>query len=420
MNKMFAFFRGTMASFKAAKQNGESLESLYINKIVFIEGDENGEGKAVYAHGVYYANVEDALAALGDRIDDLKYFSGIKVGDVTAYAQGHDGVITFSAEDPSTVSVNVDANGVKIGLTDAFKKAVNEDLPASVAAAKKAGEDAAAQALEDAKAHAETLVGEDSAIAGRVGDVESAIEKLNGEATVEGSVKKQVADAIAGVVASAPEDFDTLKEVADWIANDTTGAAKMQTDIATLKAGADVEGSVAHAVAAEAEIARAAEKANADAITALDGKFTDFEAEYAKDEETIAHALVDLDSRLISLEDKNDTIDSALQASDIVEGSANGTISVQGNDVAVHGLGSAAYTEASAYATAAQGAKADAAAPQATTYTKTEVDGLVNGVDDKFAGYYTQAQVDAIVEEMLTWEEIGFDEAEGSDEGYGE
>lgn len=53
--------------------------------------------------------------------------------------------------------------------------------------------------------------------------------------------------------------------------------------------------------------------------------------------------------------------DSALQSADIATGSANGTISVKGANVAVHGLGSAAYTEASAYATSAQGAKADSA-----------------------------------------------------------
>ena len=51
--------------------------------------------------------------------------------------------------------------------------------------------------------------------------------------------------------------------------------------------------------------------------------------------------------------------DSALQKADIVTGSANGTISVDGDDVAVKGLGSAAFTEAGAYATAAQGTKAD-------------------------------------------------------------
>lgn len=57
----------------------------------------------------------------------------------------------------------------------------------------------------------------------------------------------------------------------------------------------------------------------------------------------------------------------SLDASDIgavasvSEGSTNGTISVDGSDVAVHGLGSAAYTASSAYATSSQGTKADSA-----------------------------------------------------------
>lgn len=51
--------------------------------------------------------------------------------------------------------------------------------------------------------------------------------------------------------------------------------------------------------------------------------------------------------------------DSALQKADIATGSANGTISVDGDDVQVKGLGSAAFTESGAYATAAQGTKAD-------------------------------------------------------------
>lgn len=45
----------------------------------------------------------------------------------------------------------------------------------------------------------------------------------------------------------------------------------------------------------------------------------------------------------------------------IATGTTNGTIAVDGADVAVKGLGSAAYTETSAYATAAQGTKADQA-----------------------------------------------------------
>lgn len=46
-------------------------------------------------------------------------------------------------------------------------------------------------------------------------------------------------------------------------------------------------------------------------------------------------------------------------AATLVEGTANGTVKFNGTDVPVHGLKSAAYTESSAYATAAQGTKAD-------------------------------------------------------------
>ena len=51
--------------------------------------------------------------------------------------------------------------------------------------------------------------------------------------------------------------------------------------------------------------------------------------------------------------------DTALQKADITTGTANGTIAVEGTDVAVKGLGTAAYTATTAYATAAQGTKAD-------------------------------------------------------------
>lgn len=56
-----------------------------------------------------------------------------------------------------------------------------------------------------------------------------------------------------------------------------------------------------------------------------------------------------------------DKADSAVQQADVTTGTVNGTIKVKGTDVSVAGLGSAAYTESNAYATAAQGAKADTA-----------------------------------------------------------
>ena len=61
-------------------------------------------------------------------------------------------------------------------------------------------------------------------------------------------------------------------------------------------------------------------------------------------------------------------------AATLVEGTANGTVKFNGTDVAVHGLKSAAYTDASAYATAAQGALADSALQKADIAT-----GATNG-----------------------------------------
>ena len=74
--------------------------------------------------------------------------------------------------------------------------------------------------------------------------------------------------------------------------------------------------------------------------------------------------------------------DSALQAADIATGTANGTISVKGSNIAVHGLGSAAYTEATAYATAAQGAKADSAVQSVTVLGKELTNGDAVSVDE--------------------------------------
>jgi len=437
-NKMFVHYSRTKDDFIA-----EGLPSQYVNKIVFIKGGENGTGACVYTHGSYYANVEEAIAS-------LKYFSKVSAGGVTAEATGNNGTINFTADDPASVAVKVDKTGVHFGLTEEFKTAVNTALPNRIktieddylkasdktelegevsnalaeakrytddevsrivadsgsgligtaddssdkltiygtkkyadekaAAAQSAAEATAAgdatskvnAAKEEIKGTTDALAGriktvEDdyltsadkteitgaaSALEARVKDNEDAIVVLNGEG--EGSVKKAVADAIAGVVAGAPEDFDTLKEVADWIGSDTTGAAQMQADIATLKGGDTVEGSVAKqvkdAVAAEAEIARAAEKANADNIDLAEGRLDAIEADY-------------------------------LKGSDKTE--------LQGNIDTVSGV-------------------ANAAAPQATTYTKTEVDGLISTSEDKLADYYkkTETYSQAEVDAMWAWEEL--------------
>lgn len=93
-----------------------------------------------------------------------------------------------------------------------------------------------------------------------------------------------------------------------------------------------------------------------------------------------------------SVQNTLDSADSALQESDITEGAANGTITVGSTSVPVHGLGSAAYTESSDYATAAQGALADTAVqPQGITEGATNGTIAVNGTDVAVHGLGTAA-----------------------------
>lgn len=68
-----------------------------------------------------------------------------------------------------------------------------------------------------------------------VSDIQDAIETLNGEATIDGSVKKTVADEVAKVVAGADKDFDTLKEISDWIASHKGDASAMNSAISALE-----------------------------------------------------------------------------------------------------------------------------------------------------------------------------------------
>lgn len=61
------------------------------------------------------------------------------------------------------------------------------------------------------------------------------IDTLNGDNTVEGSVKKIATDEVTKIIANAPEDFDTLKQVADYIAADKTRADELETTISGLQ-----------------------------------------------------------------------------------------------------------------------------------------------------------------------------------------
>lgn len=159
--------------------------------------------------------------------------------------------------------------------------------------------------------------------------------------------KDQVTDAISTAKGEAATDAQTKADAAKAAA------------IATAAADATTKADAAQA-AAITEAGKKADKALEDAKAYSDG--------LAKNYATAAQGA---------------KADSAVQAADVVSGTANGTISVKGSDVAVKGLGSAAYqnsgafdasgaaagalTKAKAYADTKKTEAVDAAAADATT-----------------------------------------------------
>ena len=85
----------------------------------------------------------------------------------------------------------------------------------------------------DAKAAA--AIYDDTALATRVSAAETAIDTLNGGASVTGSVANQVNNAVVSLVDGAPDSLDTLKEIADWIANDPTGSTSLVASVQNLQ-----------------------------------------------------------------------------------------------------------------------------------------------------------------------------------------
>ena len=90
----------------------------------------------------------------------------------------------------------------------------------------------------------------------RLKNVEETVSVLNAAVDTEGSVKHLVTSEIAKVVDNAPETFDTLKEIFEWTEDHGTDVLEMTSAIKTnadalelLNGDATVEGSVDYKIA---------------------------------------------------------------------------------------------------------------------------------------------------------------------------
>jgi hypothetical protein len=168
----------------------------------------------------------------------------------------------------------------------------------------------------------------------------------------------------------------SIQEAKDAADNAQAAANKAQGEVDALELVVDGVKATANAAATQAALTEEIDRAKKAESDNLDAAKTHAEGLVNALDVTDAAVTGQYVSAVSQAEGKISVTRVDLPTYTLATGSANGTVALNGVDAAVKGLGSAAYTEAGAYATAAQGAKADAAAPQATTYTKTEVDAM--------------------------------------------
>lgn len=286
-----------------------------------------------------------------------------------------------------------------VNLTDYYKKS---ETDSAIATAKtEAGTDAktkADTALADANAYADSLASNYDA-AGSAGTAEKNAKDYADSLAVHYATSAQGTKsdtALQGIVAGA-----NVSVVTTDAADSTVDATHPKVSITGLGTAA-FKGEEDFATAAQGQLASTAvQSVVATGDGGTDGTITVDGKEVAvKGLKSAAYA----DTTAFATADDGAKAKTALQAADITTGTVNGNIAVKGVDVAVKGLGSAAYTDSGAYATAAQGKKADGAVQSVTTGTdngtilvdgnSVAVTGLGSAAYTEASAYATKAQGD--------------------------
>lgn len=334
-------------------------------------------------------------------------------------------ILTITKQDKSTVSIDLSGlttvdsristaiNGLNAtaGSTSFNQNTANAVTTAHVAVqvTEANGKLTKVTVAENDIASASTL----STLTNTVSDLSDAIDVIKGEDT--GSIRKIAIDVLTETLVkdNAAEAYDSLQEMSEWIQNHPENAAAMNTKVSnleiavsnlqkadsittfggktgaiTLKSNSTTNGTVNFAMnnneltgtvyglgslAYKSSLSKtdvglgnvtnlaasgyltdlSSNTTNAVSIT-VGGTTKNITAATMKASLGLGSAAYTA-STAYATSAQGGKADTALQAENITSGSANGTISVKGTNVSVTGLGSAAYTASTAYATAAQG-----------------------------------------------------------------
>ena len=195
-----------------AKSYFESLEAA---QAAAASAQEAGSSETTYYYGQTIAVVADSKATLYVIQPDktLKEVGGNIAINENVFVKGSDGTLDL------------------LGFADAVGGAQlvkTEDGKISWVKPDTTTVEGLSTAIESLK----TVVGDDTkGLVKQVAENKAAIDTLNGDKNVSGSVAYQIAQIVAG----ADESFDTLKEIAEWITTHKTDAATMNAQINTNK-----------------------------------------------------------------------------------------------------------------------------------------------------------------------------------------
>lgn len=191
------------------------FESLELATAAAASAQEAGSSETTYYYGQTIAVVADSKATLYVIQPDktLKEVGGNIAINENVFVKGSDGTLDL-------LGFANAAGGAQLVKTEDGKISWVKPDTTTV--------EGLSTAIESLK----TVVGDDTkGLVKQVAENKAAIDTLNGDKTVSGSVAYQIAQIVAG----ADESFDTLKEIAEWITTHKTDAATMNAQINTNK-----------------------------------------------------------------------------------------------------------------------------------------------------------------------------------------
>lgn len=318
-----------------------------------LTGSEGGEVESVDAKVTKAINALDVNEISGDYIKSVKQVDG-KIEATT-------GIFNFDTKGDAAKAEAAAKTYAETKATEAKDAAIADAANKYQLKGEYEAAGAAAEALASAKEYADGL---DTAMNTRV----EALEAIDHAKLATDAA----ASAVATVLDGAPEKFDTLKEVAEWIADSESAAT-----------AADLVTRVGALEAIDHEAYKAADTALETSLKGyVDGRFTnevtdkfDTVGSAAAAEKNAKEYADGKDSAMNTRVAALETAKPELVAADEANAAAIATEKGRVDAIVADYLKAADKTELQGNIDAVS-AVANAAAPQATTYTKAEVDAM--------------------------------------------